>query len=353
MKLGFKPRVNNWLLVLLVGFGTQAICRGQETPPFFITNGAAVYAPSVQLGTNYLPPYSGLAFRPPPMELPPEIRRALLLFQPQAVPRVVRLTNAVFSHYLQHSLENLAWTNLLALTNGRNTVVWSVRLHTPNWPRTPPQAGWNTNGLMWGMEGLTALSPCWEGEGFSGQVPITALTRRHGYTRGHGMGPAGFRAQLAGKKVWFLDLHNQLIEARIAREVVRTLETCTRDYTIVLFDRDLPATVHPLPVTDPFRLFEQGPNPCYFCRGAPVPLVKTEQGGQVGCELPGFNINTWKGGDSGSPNMLPLPGQLVFVSGRSTSGASAEMQADMDQLCRLQGLNPATYQMQWVKPAEQ
>ena len=57
---------------------------------------------------------------------------------------------------------------------------------------------------MWGMTGLTALSPCWSGEGSPGQVPITALTRRHGYARGHDMGPQGFSKAHAGQKVWFL-----------------------------------------------------------------------------------------------------------------------------------------------------
>jgi hypothetical protein len=47
---------------------------------------------------------------------------------------------------------------------------------------------------------MAALSPGWEGEVNSGQVPVTALTRRHGYTRGHSMGPDGFRTLFAGRK---------------------------------------------------------------------------------------------------------------------------------------------------------
>jgi len=43
-----------------------------------------------------------------------------------------------------------------------------------------------------------------------------------------------------------------------------------------------------------------------------------------------------------------LPGELVFFSGRSTSGPTHEMQADMDELCQLEGLNPAKYQLRWV-----
>jgi len=59
-------------------------------------------------------------------------------------------------------------------------------------------------------------------------------------------------------------------------------------------------------------------------------------------------VNAWKGGDSGSPNMLPFRDELVFVNGRSTSSASPEMQKDMNILCRSEGLNPDKYQLQWI-----
>src|SRR5262249_5520011 len=102
------------------------------------------------------------------------------------------ITNKVFHHFFADSLSHLIWTNFIAHTNGRGTTVWSGRTHSPNWPATPPVAVWNTNSLIWGMKGVTALSPCWEVEGAPGQVPVTALTRRHAYTRGHGMGADGF-----------------------------------------------------------------------------------------------------------------------------------------------------------------
>ena len=68
----------------------------------------------------------------------------------------------------------------------------------------------------------------------------------------------------------------------------------------------------------------------------------------MSAEVPGMSVNTWKGGDSGSPNMLPMPGELVFCNGRSTSGPSPEMQADMDELCKLERLDAKEYQLQWV-----
>jgi hypothetical protein len=46
--------------------------------------------------------------------------------------------------------------------------------------------------------------------------------------------------------------------------------------------------------------------------------------------------------------MLPLPDELVFYGGITTSPPSAQMQADMDMLSRKAGLDPRKYQMQWV-----
>jgi hypothetical protein len=164
------------------------------------------------------------------------------------------ITNKLFDHYLPNSLNNLVWTNLIAHTNGRSLEIWSVRSHPLGWPARPPIVVWNTNGLMWGMKGLTALSPCWEGEGSSGQVPITALTRRHGYTRGHVMGTEGFRADFAGRKVWFVTTNNVVIEATVARGVVRT-HTGGGDYTLLLFQKDLPPGIEPIRVVAITNLF--------------------------------------------------------------------------------------------------
>lgn len=236
---------------------------------------------------------------------------------------------------------------MIARTNGRTMTIWSVRSHPTGWPGQPPEVRWNPNGLMWGLKGLTALSPCWEGEGSPGQVPITALTRRHGYTRGHGMGPVGIHANFAGKKVWFLTTDNQVVERRVVRELVRTADPVRGDYTILLFNADLPNSISPLRVTD--RSNFEPPQPRFvWPPGAPCPVFQTEQVGNVSVGLPGLTVPTAKGGDSGSPNLLPMPDELVFFSGRTTSGASREMQEDMNELCRLEGLNARKYQMQWV-----
>jgi hypothetical protein len=262
------------------------------------------------------------------------------------VTNIVSRTNQVFQQFLPGSLNYLVWTNFISHTNGRSVVIWNNRWHPEGWPARAPSVVWNTNCLMWGMRGVTALSPCWQGEGSSGQVPITALTRRHGYTRGHGMGPEGLHKNFAGQKVWFLATDNRMIETTILMEVVRP-PVNGRDYTILLFSRDLPESIEPMRVIGLTNVFAAHPRYGY-CQGAPFVLFKTEQAGNVSADVPGFMLDTMKGGDSGSPNMLPMPGELVFFGGRTTSGPSPEMQSDMDELCRTEGLDPKNYRLQWV-----
>ena len=157
------------------------------------------------------------------------------------------------------------------------------------------------------------------------------------------MGADGFRNVYAGKKVWFLAEDNSLIQVKVLREAVRTLANSNRDYTILLFDQDLPGSVQLVPVLSSKELSLKYPN----LGTAPWMVLQTEQGGNVNAGLPGFSVNPFKGGDSGSPNLLPMPGELLFLCGSSSSPASEEMQKDMDQLCRLEGLNPDRYQLQW------
>jgi len=310
------------------------------------TNAPAVYSVWRYQVTNRAPPPS-LAFRPPPTNLPPEIRSALGTFLVQATTVLAWETNTAFEYYFPESLNYFVVTNMIAHTNGKSILIWSVRTHPPDWPARAPEVRWNPSCIMWGMKGLTALSPCWEGEGAPGQVPITALTRRHGYARGHGMGPVGFRALFAGKKVWFVTLDNQIVERRIVREVVRTGDPRYGDYSLLLFDQDLPESISPIRVADSSNFDPQRARLCWR-PGAPVTIFQTEQGGYVSTGLPGLTVPVVKGGDSGSPNLLPMIDELVFISGRTTSGVTPEMQQDMAELCRLQGLDASRYQVEKV-----
>jgi len=295
------------------------------------TNGPAVYAGTRLAITNY--------------NTNPMIAELNRMGYP--TPPLLRLdyyTNRTFHHFLSESLNNVCWTNLIAHTNGRTTPIWSIRKHPAGWPGQPPVVMWNTRCLMWGMRGLSAISPCWQREEGPGWFPITALTRRHGYSRGHNVGPEGFGEAFAGSKVWFLTTDNKVVERLVLREVVRTFPTSGRDYTLLLFNDDLPDSISPMRVVSYNTRVAKCPQPA----GAPGLMFLTEQTGNVSGEVFGFTVPTMKIGDSGSPNMLPLPGELVFYSGRTTAGPTPEMQRDMDELCRRSGLNPAKYQLQWV-----
>jgi hypothetical protein len=254
-------------------------------------------------------------------------------------------TNGLFKSYLPGTLNHIIWTNFIAHTNGRSTVVWSERTHPTDWPAHPPIVKWNPKSLIHGWRGFTAISPCWEGEGWSGQVPVTALTRRHGYARGHGMGEDGFSPKNEGKKIWFVTANNELVTVKVRSQIIRIGGSPERrDYTIFVFDRDLPAGIEPMGVASITNVFARYAS----LQGAPAPFFYTEQGGHVSAQIPGFTVPTWKQGDSGSPDMLPLPGELVFLGGRSTTGPTPGMQADMDDLSRRENLNPKRYQMRWV-----
>jgi len=283
----------------------------------------------------------------PPTNLPP--RFATNAIYQRGLLRDYTYTNQTFHSFQPDSLHHLIWTNFIAHTNGRSMRVWAERTHPVGWPKVRPTFSWNTNSLLWGLQGMTALSPCWAGEGHYGQVPLTALTRRHAYTRGHGMGPDGFNTSFAGRKAWFVAADNSMVEMQIARTVVRTRAGTNQirgDYSIMLFDRDLPEKIETMRVARPEEVQKFYAAPPQG--GVPRPIFETEQGGYVSTGVAPLTVNTWKGGDSGSPNMLLLPGELVFYSGRSTSGPNQAMQEDMAELCRLEKLDPAKYQMRWV-----
>ncbi len=191
---------------------------------------------------------------------------------------------------------------------------------------------------------MTAISQVWEQMGSFGQVSITALTRRHGYLRGHGMGATGPHPDRAGARIWFCTRDNQVIERKVRSLFVRRPDTPEQpDYSIILFDADLPAGIEPLRVADMVKLI-----PKYFAAARNrKPIFMPLQRGFVSAGVPGWTV-PFGPGDSGAPLLLPLPDELVFLSGVTTSGPSAGMQADMDLLSREAGLDPRKYQMQWL-----
>ncbi len=257
---------------------------------------------------------------------------------------VTLITNA-FAGFVPGSLAGAIWAGFR--TNDRGTNMWEYAHLPPDWPTNPPVLRWNTNSLLWGRKGMTAISQVCEGMGAFGQGTPTALTRRHAYVRGHGMGPSGLDPTRVGRRVWFCTRNNQLVVRKIKLLVIHAPEKGSPgDYSIILFDADLPPTIEPMRVVDQTKVQRKYLGYPY---GDPShkPLFMALQGGFVSAGVPGWIVQI-RGGDSGNPIMLPLPDELVFCSGVTTSRPSPAMQADMDMLSRKAGLDPGKYQMQWV-----
>jgi hypothetical protein len=252
----------------------------------------------------------------------------------------IQISNT-FAGFVPGSLASVIWAGFH--TNGRSTNIWEFWQLPAGWPNNPPVLRWNTNNLMWGRKGMTAISQVCEGMGGFGQGAITALTPRHGYVRGHGMGASGLDPTRVGRRIWFCTRDNRVIESKAQLLLIRGPDVPGQgDYSIILFDADLPPGIEPMRVADQATVGRKYP------RGlSQRPVFMTLQGGCVSAGIPGWTV-PYRGGDSGAPLMLPLPGELVFFEGLTTSPPSAAMQADMDMLSRQAGLDPRKYQMQWV-----
>jgi hypothetical protein len=252
-----------------------------------------------------------------------------------------------------------ALNHFLANTNGKTSSLWT------SIPATDPPTGmaWNPNSLVHGMTGFTAISqmnnwdlyPC----SCPGQVPVTALTSRHGYTRGHGMGfddvVGGGEIDRRGTRVpvWFCTANNQLVEADVQLQYTRKYTTngITYDYTVFIFDRDLV----PLGIT-PMRVGSPPPCSTVFFRTTQhalgtVPGSVAALGPSFQCVTTPFNdfpSGMTVPGDSGSPQMLPAADNfLVFLNGVGTTGPCDLMQQDMNTLTGQLNLNTNDYQMVW------
>jgi len=263
----------------------------------------------------------------------------------QARAAGVTLITNTFAGFVPGSLAGAIWAGFH--TNDRCTNMWEYAHLPPDWPTNPPVLRWNTSNLLWSRKGMTAISQVCEGMGAFGQGTPTALTRRHAYVRGHGMGPSGLDPTRVGRRVWFCTRNNQLVVRKIKLLLIRAPEKGSPgDYSIILFDADLPPTIEPMRVVDQ-GMVQRKYLDYRFDTIDHKPLFMALQGGFVSAGVPGWIVQI-RGGDSGNPIMLPLPDELVFCSGVTTSRPSPAMQADMDMLSRKAGLDPGKYQMQWV-----
>jgi hypothetical protein len=259
----------------------------------------------------------------------------------KVVRNVIRVTNAL-TGFVAGSLPDVVWAGFH--TNGRTTNIWEFKQLPAGWPKTPPVLRWDTNNLMWGRKGMTAICQICEGMGAFGQGSLTALTRRHAYLRGHGMGASGLHPEKTGIPCWFCTRDNQVIEMKAQMVFTRGPDIRGQpDFSLVIFDADLPPSIEPMRVVDSLKLIMK------YLAGdrSRRPVFMPLQGGYVSASVEGWTVPI-RGGDSGAPLMLPLPDELVFYGGITTSAPSLGMQADMDMLSRQAGLDPSKYQMQWL-----
>jgi hypothetical protein len=243
------------------------------------------------------------------------------------------------------------WTNFIAQTNGRTMDMWSTRAYSAGFPDTPPILAWNTNSLLYGRDGFTAICQCSEFEDSPGQLPVTLLTRRHGFMRGHGQSAVGLQTNgLAGKRLWFCTASNTPVQMTIAAQFVRLGALSNGpfyDYGLVIFTQDVPESITPISVISvaDFQTYY------YNTPDIPYLTLGTEQNGHCatgGGLIPPFIYPLLKGGDSGSPDMLPSPdNKLIMFSGRGISGFSPQVQADIDTLSLWLGLNTNNYRIRW------
>jgi hypothetical protein len=212
-----------------------------------------------------------------------------------------------------------------------------------------------TNSLYYGLKGFTAIG--YNGSTNSYGVPVTALTRRHIYWRGHDSGQYGWNMTYTNRLAQFVTAGNTLLKLRVAAAIVRGgqygspqftnngVAISTNwfgDYSVGILAEDLPADVEPM------AMVSYGQQNAVAATAGPPwgtthwpPGIGTEQSNYVG---PFNEPNLYKSGDSGSPNMWILDGTLWMTGGRTTSGWTTNMQADLDALATWAGLDPADYQ---------
>ena len=244
-------------------------------------------------------------------------------------------------------LGDALWTSFIAATNARNsenvfnTGVGSVEL---------TNATWNTNCPLYGQTGFTGFSLegnwnfVWTNNAY--MVPVTALTPRHVYWRGHSTGGTNGQFFPAPQRDFYL--HFLTADNRMIYAYVIAVKKGLQDYNVAILSNDLPADIQPVCMVDPSalsaKLASQG---AWWWPRHDIRLGTCQHNLVGGLLAPVFSKHSfYVGGDSGSPDFYLLNGQVVMTGGRTTSGWCPQMQADCDQLTLWAGLDPASYQIQ-------
>jgi hypothetical protein len=232
-------------------------------------------------------------------------------------------------------------TNIIARTNGRVAALWTGYT---NCAQNGAGMGWVTNGFLTGLTGYTAISPANTLSGCGSQVQVTALTRRHGYARGHGMGDGGEYTN-ENRRVWFIGTNGTPVEMGVSAKFVSDRSTNSfidEDWTVLFFTNDLPAEVEVMryvtyaeliPKLNPSRLAIFGTCQHNLCGSDNFAMFPDGHSFYIG-------------GDSGSPNVILSGNELLFLNGKSTTGVSSNMLWAANLLTEHAGLSTNDYQFQ-------
>jgi hypothetical protein len=211
-----------------------------------------------------------------------------------------------FESYETGTLAAALWDHYTANTNGKVSQMWSSR--------TIGSATWNANTLAKLGTNYTGLAYGWQGQSAAGIPPVTAISRRLAYTRGHGMGATGTNSANATKQIWFLTAANATITNTITEQV--TSAGYGEDWTIFVLANALPETIAPVALVSPATLATKRPP-----SGGPHPILFTTQSGTAYSGRDSW-VGSLNPGDSGNPRMIFPGGQLAMFAGTTTSAWS-------------------------------
>jgi hypothetical protein len=275
-----------------------------------------------------------------------------------------------------NSLAFSIWTNVQARCRGKssNRFIDADRAFTPDGSNAPP-LHYDTNSALWGWRGMTAVmaynSYQAKYQYWPWRQPWTLVTRRHAYSAGHQgqVCPPDVVATNWGLcNIWYLSADNVMHKVKIQSAISTTCfntnfprSAWLGDMAVCQFDRDLPASIETMPVVKSpdtktwsysgrLRLIMDvhQPDPC----SAWVPVFLTDQHAVLWMTAAGIwpSWPWWKGGDSGSPQLIPMPdGRLVLQGGTSGTVNSIVMQEFVDKLCLATGLDTNRYRIETVE----
>ena len=271
----------------------------------------------------------------------------------------------------QGSLSNVMWTNYIRLTTTRQNTTWSNYYFPPDWsradggwvarplPTNNPVFVWNTNSIVYGQTGWTAIGQCntMQDTIQNGALllsPWIAKGAHHISWASNGVVtvtiPSG--GTYAGQREYFWDATNGVAVATIAAVISRYDEFNGDDYSLMIFSSAVPSSIPPMRVAERKTLTKKlGYDPLgYNNAGSPACVFLENQFNQI-TSMPtvGHGGFHFAAGDSGEPFFIILPEGIVTFAVLSASVSSWEhVQADCNRLARHMGIPTNQVQLHWA-----